>query len=383
MTEQYDPEEASRPENDVEKLAQRRGLPRRTILTGAAWAVPTIVLVTATPAAAVSVTPTLTFTNGPYEVDGCGVITAMLQATTDGTTPAVGELVMVTPPDGFTWSDGSTATRTFTTDGSGQVTLDDLIPENANGTYTLTATSTATASTTVTVTLAGTSTIQQFLNNSVTQSWTVPAGSLVFGAGYALAPNGDLYYGATIIGTGYTDASATWDADGNYAVAIKSDGTVHQFFNNTLAQTWTVPAGSDVFGAGYALAPNGNLYYGATIIGSGYTAVSADRSASGNIALAVKSDGTVNQFLNSTLLQTYALPAGSQPYGAGYALAPNGDLYYGATIIGTGYTDASSTWDGSANYALAVRPDGTVNQFLNNTLAQTWTVPAGSDVFGA
>lgn len=108
----------------IETMTER-GLERRTLVQGAAWTIPVVGVTMATPAAAASSTPTLSFTNGPYAVDACGVLKdVVLKATTDGTTPvAAGTTISVTLPDQLKWSDGTTGTKSFPADANGQVTL--------------------------------------------------------------------------------------------------------------------------------------------------------------------------------------------------------------------------------------------------------------------
>ncbi|SDZ39775.1 hypothetical protein [Herbiconiux ginsengi] len=134
--------------------AHKNGIERRSLVLGAAWSVPVIALTVATPLAAASVlTPTLAFVNGPYTAAACGTLNDVtLLLTTDGTTPDPGKVVTVSPPAGFTWSDGTTTARNFTTNANGRVVLPSMTAPTENGTFALNAVSgSLTASQNVTV----------------------------------------------------------------------------------------------------------------------------------------------------------------------------------------------------------------------------------------
>ncbi len=90
----------------------------------------------ATPAFAASPQPTLKFTNGPYSVGTCQTLKdVIIQSTTDGTTPSpASTTVSVTLPSGLIWSDGTTGTKSFTTDSNGQVVLSGIKANSTSGT---------------------------------------------------------------------------------------------------------------------------------------------------------------------------------------------------------------------------------------------------------
>jgi hypothetical protein len=124
-----------------ETTSGKRGVERRSVILGAAWSVPVVALAVATPLAAAStLTPTLAFINGPYAVAACGTLNNVtLLLTTDGTTPDPAKVVIVSLPAGFTWADGTSAPRNFTTNGNGQIVLPALTAPAENGTFPITA----------------------------------------------------------------------------------------------------------------------------------------------------------------------------------------------------------------------------------------------------
>ncbi|ALS57534.1 hypothetical protein C5D60_10050 [Rathayibacter toxicus] len=118
-------------------------LHRRTLVKGMTWTVPLAATAIATPAFAASAQPTLKFTNGPYSVGTCQTLKdVIIQSTTDGTTPSpAGTTVSVTLPSGLIWSDGTTGTKSFTTDSNGQVVLSGIKADSTSGTKNINASS--------------------------------------------------------------------------------------------------------------------------------------------------------------------------------------------------------------------------------------------------
>ncbi|WP_417505570.1 hypothetical protein [Microbacterium sp.] len=359
------------PEDIEVEGGKAKGLPRRTILMGAAWSVPVISAAIATPLAAASITPTLEFVGGPYTADACGNTAVTVRMTTNGTTPAPGEPVQISLPAGFTWSDGTTAPRTFTTAADGTVTVTGLSVPPTNGQLQFTATSgTLTAATPITVSGA-TGSIKNFAGNVTLPA--IPTGvtvveiqSGVQGANGLqqlvsfLGSDGNVYRansfngggtfgpwavspafpGATTLITASNDATGiTWATDGT---------TVKNFAGTTLP---ALPAGVTVkqidatTGSGgtdfiQVLGSDGNVYRSTGLNGtySAWTkspsfsnttkilAVSEDASA-----VTLVSDGTsIKYFNNSATLP--ALPAGAQIVDIQVTTAADGTI----TVIARG-----------------------------------------------
>ncbi|WP_136040782.1 MULTISPECIES: hypothetical protein [unclassified Microbacterium] len=103
-----------------------RGVLRRTVVVGAAWALPVVAVAVATPLAAASTAePTLQFAMAAYTVSGCGTLdNVVVTATTNGTTPPpAGTAVSIALPAGYTFVDGQPSPRVLLTDPSGSITL--------------------------------------------------------------------------------------------------------------------------------------------------------------------------------------------------------------------------------------------------------------------
>ncbi|AND17346.1 hypothetical protein [Rathayibacter tritici] len=122
-------------------IPTENGVGRRTLVKGAAWAVPAVAVTTATPAAAASGSPTLAFTRSSYSGTACGTITGVqVKRTTDGTTADPGRSVTVKLADGYTFADGKTS-YTGTTGSDGLITLPDISVPARGGKSTFAATS--------------------------------------------------------------------------------------------------------------------------------------------------------------------------------------------------------------------------------------------------
>lgn len=184
---------ANTPDWTIPVAPGKSGVRRRTVLRGAAWSLPVIMAATAIPTSSASVANlTLTFVNGPYSAVACGTVDDItVHAATNGTPAPAGTPVTVTLPAGLTWSDGTTAPRTLTTDANGDVVLSGLKAPNRNGDFALTAQSGA-ANTTSTLTTVGADSgvISQFGGGFLP---SLPAGVRIEDVQTNTAPNGNVY----------------------------------------------------------------------------------------------------------------------------------------------------------------------------------------------
>lgn len=227
----------------------RKGLPRRTVLLGAAWSVPVISASIATPLAAAS-TPELelTFVDGPYQAIACGPLDDIVVRATNGGAPAPGEPITVTLPAGLTWSDGTTAPRTLVSDANGEIVLSGVLAGNANGNYALGAVSgAATAASSAEVQGADRGVISQFGGVFLPQ---LPAGVLV------------------------EDVQTNVTADGSmYADVLGSDGNVYRSTKAAGSNTWTAwqksptPLGGSVEHLALPNTGNGGMLASTTTVG--------------------------------------------------------------------------------------------------------------------
>jgi hypothetical protein len=372
-----------------EAAASSGGIKRRTVVQGAAWSVPVIAAAIATPLAAASVAPVLAFINGPYTVPVCGVLAdVLIEATTDGTTPVpAGTQVTVTLPAGLTWSDGSTGSRILPTDGNGRVTLSGLVGAT-QGDVAIVA-SAGTVSSSAPLQITGNGIAKYWANNGSNASYSsVPPGSAVAGGSAYLAPNGDLYFENTVIGTNVSSSKAVFNS--------ASQTTYVYYVENGVAKYWTpgsapasypaVPVGSEALGGSTYLAPNGDLYFENSVIASGVTSANAlFNSANGSTYVYYVENGAAKYWANNGASVTYpSVPAGATAIGSSTYLAPNGDLYFQNDIIASGVDSAASTFNaGDGQHYIYYMEDGVAKYWSTNGTRATYVeVPAGSTPLG-
>lgn len=402
--------EQTREELTGEAANGPRTIQRRTVLKGATWSVPIIAAAVAVPAYAASAgEPTVTFVGGPYTSGACDTVPDItVQATTDGTAPAVGEAILITLPEGLTWSDGSTTPRSLTTDAVGRVTLTGIRTSGplTEGTLLIGAAGVG-KSVNGPITITPAPETFHFYNKSTTGAQdgdytAVPDGSSPLGDGFWLAPNGDLYRDNVVIASGVTGGAAyefnisgTVTRSAQYTTA---DGVNH-YYNlpygggaGSEGIYSNVPSGSTALGYGYWLTPSGDLLLDdGTQVAQNVTNTSAayilgsSNPAQRSITFTT-SDG-VHHFYNyrgwtgPAQQGVYTgVPGGSEPLGVGYWLAPNGDLYLDNTVIAQGVT-AAQAYEFNVNGAVArsvqyTTADG-VNHFYNLQYGST-TPTAGT-----
>lgn len=353
----------AKPDSGIAGTGTASGVTRRTIVQGAAWSVPVVALSVATPLAAASaLVPTLAFINGPYASASCATLNDVaLQLTTDGTTPDPGKPVSVTLPDGYTWSDGTTAAKSFITDANGQVILNGIVVPAGPSTGGFTATSgsltDAAPATVSTLPVAKYLTpddglVRTYAN--VPPGSTVQRGSMTF-----IAPNGDLYYGNTKIATGgVTNAMSEVWGDNESWVYFVQNGIASRYDPRTGdTVTWpSVPANSTVVGSQTYLASDGSLWYGSVnIVESGVTSASGEVWGDDTYYVYYTWNGQAWYWNRLTQQhQPYTgVPANSvvQP-GSAIWLAPDGSLWHGNDNIARGGVTAASgeVWNNDINY---------------------------------
>lgn len=366
------------------------GLGRRTLLAGAAWSAPVIAMAIATPLAAASgAQPDLVFLDGPFGASICNTLAdIVLQATTDGSTLAANALVTVSLPEGLTWSDGTSGARVLQADAAGQVVLSGLMAPSVAGSYDITATY-GSVVTSTSVQISATSTAQFFRANRGTTGLrpNIPAGSVPAGYDTWLAPNGDLYSGqpAVVVASGVTSAVSQYNGASNVWHVFYTDATGAKYRTMdprtpipSAPVTRSVPAGSVATGYDTWLAPNGDLYYGATRIATGVDTAYTEYNDGNGITYVFYSGPGGTKFWRSSSSTTVArnVPVGSTAIGYDTWLAPNGDLYFAETRIASGVTSAQSAHRTDNGEVYVFYVDGAGGKFYRSASASTGTRPA-------
>ncbi|MGV2982670.1 hypothetical protein ACNPNP_03095 [Microbacterium sp. AGC85] len=388
---------------------QSGGIPRRTIVKGAAWSVPVIAVAIATPLAAASVGGvTLEFTNGPYSVNGCSDLTDVtIAVTTDGTTPAAGAAVTVVLPDGLSWADGATGPRAFVSDPNGNVVLPAIRATNVSGTPTLAAsTPGANASAPVTVAAQVGAKIYNIAPDEIHTASGVPLGSVAVGHGTYLSPAGELMFFNTGNGTAMplaTDVTSgtTVLLGGTQSYSTYVTGgvaTVQDVATGTTVTAAGVPSGSTTVGHATFLAPNGDLYYfnGSTntsvLIASAVSSAKVELVGGTEPVVTYVAGGVAMAYNAATASYVTAtgVPAGATAVGHATYLAADGILYYfraatnTAVTVGSGITSAPTALHSGTQPYITLVTTGipAIYDVTNGTYTTATGVPAGTTVVG-
>ncbi|SMH29897.1 hypothetical protein SAMN06295885_0360 [Rathayibacter oskolensis] len=410
------------------------GVGRRTLVQGAVWTVPVIAATVATPAFAASLAPTLEFVNGPYSATACSALpTIILQATTDGSVPAVGQSVTVTLPSGLTWSDGTTAPRSFVTDAAGQVSLTGIEAPAKDGTFAISAASgslTATESVEVTgetgvvKTFSSSAAIRLPTGVAVADLKTIRTSTgdtqvLVLGTdgnAYRTTLNsGGNSFGAWSTSTAYPQATSLIALSNNgNGYGFLSDGSTVSNFANT--DSVALPDGGQIVGLQsvtdgsgnpvvIALSANGNAYR-ATVTGGNFGSWQASPAFPNSTTLVAVNNSTPAYVFvtDGTTISNFAgtaaatLPDGGQvvevdtitdPNGNPVVVArsSNGNVYRSTVASGAfGPWQTSPAFPGSATL-VALNNSGNAYAFLtdgttisNFAGTDTTTLPDGGQV---
>lgn len=364
-----------------------RGISRRTVVIGAAWTLPVIATATAVPLASASGEgPTVETGERPLVVGRCTPATGITFLVTENGQPVAGELVVVTIPSGWSWTDGTAGqTVTLTSDSAGVVRVPSAQVNGTGGTATITAQlqSGGQIATTI-VPVSDTVAREVWRRGSGTQMTTremggIPEGSTAIAWNVFLGPNGDLYSyhrdsGYALVASNVTSVDAQHYMQNPFSAGFREIDMV-TFVSGGVAMTWTsegggalsgvtqgpVPSGTRVVGWNSYLYPNGELY-------KSYDLLVATGVTSATVQHEFNSDGTVNDYVNyvdGTGAHTKrfdgggnvvggnnfaTVPAGSTVVGWNSYLAPNGTLYYMNEIVATGVVSVEAQH--------TVEPDG-------------------------
>lgn len=316
-------------------------LERRTLIQGAAWTVPAIVLATASPALAVSGT-VLTFNASSFRGAGCDSISdATVIATASGVGVA-GVVVTLSLSGGYLYAGGGTS-YTGTTGSGGSLTIPTITVPAAGGNGTLTATSSGVSAAT-----AGLSSTARHSTNAMwTKSGTSSVAGVVtadnarpLGYGYALTSTGVLYAGGTAITEAAPILAAvpyTNRVDGTRIDALRADGVVVVYAGSRGLTGYSATTSTKLLGNGYTLTGDTLFYQGSSLIasgvvnGRGYTNMSAEGTLDAVDALLT--NGTVVQYWERS---------GRNGFNA-ISSPPDTALGYGYTLSGSTLSFADST----------------------------------------
>ncbi|MCM3500412.1 hypothetical protein M3667_00795 [Microbacterium sp. P26] len=263
---------------------------RRVILHGAAWAVPAVALVAATPAFAASGT-TLSFSAASYSGVTCGTITTAVVRAANGAAAAVGVTIALQLSGGYTFDGGGTS-ATVVTGSDGSVSCGTIhVPGNgATGTLSASSSGAASASASLTASDARILTSPSGLANVT----SVPVGSTPVGLDYFLA-GGVLYKSGTgAVATGISAVGRLVESpSGNSTFLLpvrRSDGSAAVFSTSagTLTAVSGTPSGATPLAA--------DLFLSGSSLYRGGVAVATDVAQAGQLISHDAGSGSSNKF---------------------------------------------------------------------------------------
>ncbi|MEV7769259.1 hypothetical protein [Microbacterium sp. NPDC086615] len=369
-------------ENTPETTAVDGGLPRRTVLAGAAWTIPVIAAATVAPTASASGTVALAFNKSGYTGDVCSTITGIAVVAKNSGAPQAGVPLSVTLSGGYTFTDGSTS-KTGISDTNGSYSLPGVIVPASGSTGSATAIG---GGGSASAALSATSRSFGYFDNSNTYhayNAAVPANSTLVPGGWILTPNGDLIdpnRNGLVVRTGV--ASMGDDAMGFRGI-VNKDGTYGYFNSSNEYRTYnaTVPANSTFVPGAWILTPSGDLIdpVAGVVRRTGVASMGGNSQGFRGI---INTDGTFGYFDNSNTYHAYnaAVPANSTLVPGGWILTPNGDLIdpnRNGLVVRTG---VASMGDDAMGFRGIVNKDGTYGYFNSSNEYRTYnaTVPANS-----
>ncbi|AND17927.1 hypothetical protein C5C18_01680 [Rathayibacter tritici] len=379
---------------------------RRVFVKGAAWAVPVVAVSLATPAAAASGSPTLTFTEASYRGSACTAITGVqVSRTTDGSTADAGKTITVTLKDGYTFAGGKT-TYSGTTDSKELLTLPDITVPADGGTSRFGASSDSLSTSAPVSAPASTAARNHQWNTSdggaVEDYPNIPKDSKAVGYGFFLTPDNELWWKTrkTAIAKSVTSAvgehvdSTTADyvtyttADGNFQWdTTGEDGTLETYPK--------IPKKSKAVGYGFFLTPDNELWWKkretaiatnvTSAVGEHVDSTMADyvtyTTADGNYQWNSADGGTLDTFPN--------IAKNSKAVGYGFFLTPDNELWWKTqeTAVAKNVTSAVGEHVDStmADYATLTTADGNYqwkSGGKEGTLTTFAKVPSNSKAVG-
>ncbi|MFT3887688.1 MAG: hypothetical protein QM713_05950 [Arachnia sp.] len=187
------------------------------------------------------------------------------------------------------------------------------------------------------------------------QTWpNVPSDAVALAGNYWLRPNGDLWYQDALVDTGVITAYG-YARDSDHCTYIKADGG-HHMSNGASDGAWSnVPTDAEPLGSGYFLRPGGDLWFENAFVRGGVTSAWAFHNGTSPFVNYVDANGASLAVGAAAPTTTWAVPSDAKATGDNYFLRPNGDLWFEGARIETDVTNASTNFNGGAEYVVCVK----------------------------
>ncbi|MCD2170187.1 hypothetical protein LPW41_10825 [Microbacterium sp. JC 701] len=380
---------------DSTETLTAKPIARRTVIAGAAWAVPAIALSASTPAFAAS-GPVLSFNNSSYTGAACSVISGVRVTVTESGSPKAGVSTTALLAGGFTFSTGGTS-YTGVTGAGGSMTLPDIAVPVGGGNSTVTGTASGAVS--ASASLVGTVQTSPFYATSdLTRRSAsgVPDGSMPAVGGIFLSPDGRLIDGSS----GYVWATNVnrygniyqSGSNGQWSMPLlKRDGSTTILRNDqSETQTTGIPADSQPIAGGMFLASDGrlidgtNAYVWSTNVGACGLMYSSSNNSDWTMPIRKTSGSCVFLRNNASESAAAGVPSQSTPVQGAMFLASDGRLIDGSNgFVWSSNVDSCGRIfqsNSTGNWSMPLKKrDGSCAVLLNDASQKSATgVPSGS-----
>lgn len=334
--------------------ATAKPIGRRTVLAGAAWAVPAIAVATAAPAHAASGLR-LAFDNTTYAAVACGILTGVQVSLLNGSQPVQGASVVVSLPSGYTF-DGGSSSNSGVTDASGKYAVPPINIGVGASDNSITATAGSLVANTLVTVAPNTNALGASQTNPIAQTWAnTPKGAKPVGANYFLSANGELWFENTRVATGVVTAVGVFHRGYNaqYADYVLSNGRKYRAkWSGVEAEYDKVPAGMRPVGQRYFLSDAGDLVWDtdAKPVTGNVRSVVAWADNDEIFADIELTTGVLVRAHDENIIATFSpMPENAVPIGADYFLSPDGDLFYQANFVAAQVASAAGWYHRARN----------------------------------
>ncbi|WP_144834751.1 hypothetical protein [Microbacterium sp. BH-3-3-3] len=358
---------------------------RRTVLAGAAFAVPAIAITAGTPAFAAS-GPVLSFANSSYTGAACSTISGVQLRAMENGTPKANVAVTTTLAGSYTFSTGGT-TSTGVTGTNGWLTLPDISVPSIGGNVAILAASAGASGASANLSATARNGVASLHNGAWAFIPGVPTGAKpIWNDLYLTGDNRLVTAGGSQVGTGIASAGQGYrDTSGNTTLPlVGTNGVAALLRNGAWVSVPNIPNGSTpIWNDLFLTSDNKLITAGGSVVGTGVGyAGQADRDTSGNTTLPlVGTNGVAAMLRNGAWVSIPNVPNGSKPiWNDLYLTSDNKLVTAGGSTVGTGLASAGQAdRDTSGNTTLPlVGTNGVAALLRNGAWVAIPNVPNGS-----
>ncbi|MDI9891236.1 hypothetical protein [Microbacterium sp. IEGM 1404] len=358
---------------------------RRTVLAGAAWTIPAVLITATASAAAASTTLALSFDQSAYSGQACSTITGAKVTVTSNGVPSAGESVTVSLSGGYTFAGGAT-TWTGVSAAGGTLAVPAITVPSVPTTQTIVATSGVVSATS---SLSGTATSvvgHEARGASVVASYSpLPPDAVAIGGWYFLTPGGDLYAGTKLLASNVSSAVGNiTDSHGAYVNYVEGGVATVANAATVIATYGNVPSDATAVGGWFFLSPTGELFAGNTSVATQVSSARGSMTDANSAQANFVQPGGGREIKGTAIIASYnSVPANAVAVGGYYFLTPGGDLYGGNSAFANGVSSAFGNARDSNGASVNFVDDGVAKVATGSTpYASYSSVPANARAVG-